>query len=127
VRASLWCTRCWCKGHEATACDESSVPMVEPPKYVEELIPSDVRERWGITLRTPYIPEVPLSMEAKEQMISDNNTILIRYREGKQDSRIREVMRSLKIPTVHKMDGNITKLRVWAISQGKKVRLEQER
>jgi hypothetical protein len=36
-------------------------------------------------------------------------------------------MRSLKIPTVHKMEGNIQKLRTWAVANGKKVRLIQEK
>jgi len=36
-------------------------------------------------------------------------------------------MRSLKIDTVHKMDGNLKKLREWAVQNGKKVRLVQEK
>jgi len=95
------------------------------------LIPADVRERWGIDTETPIIWNSPtyrpVSIEDAEREVAETNTIEVRYRDGKQDSRIREVMRHYKIPTVHKMDGNIQKLRAWAVSQGKKVRLVQEK
>jgi len=68
-----------------------------------------------------------LTLEDAEREIADLNTIEVRYREGKQDNKIREVMRALKIPTVHKMEGNIQKLRAHAVSLGKKVRLVQEK
>jgi hypothetical protein len=126
VRASLWCAQCWCYGHLPASCTKDA-PPVEPPLYTEDLISPDLRERWGIQTKTPYIPPRPLTLEDKERMIAETNTIEVRYRDGKQDSRIREVMRSLKIQTVHKMDGNIMKLRTWAVSNGKKVRLVQEK
>jgi hypothetical protein len=124
TRQSLWCSQCSCYGHLADTCDVAR--HVWRPATLEELIPADVRERWGIRTRTPIIYERTLSLEDAEREIAESNTLEIRYREGKQDNRIREVMRGLKIPTVHKMDGNILKLRTWAISQGKKVRLVQE-
>ena len=101
------------------------------PRYLEDLIPTDVRERWDIDTTTPIIWHAPtcrpLTIEDAEREIAETNTIEIKYREGKQDNRIREVMRHLKIPTVHKMEGNIQKLRGWAVTNGKKVRLVQEK
>jgi hypothetical protein len=97
------------------------------PTTLEELIPADVRARWAIDTTTPIVWHPNTTLEDAEREIADTNTIEVRYREGKQDNRIREVMRGLKIPTVHKMDGNITKLRTWAIAHGKKVRLIQEK
>lgn len=99
---------------------------MERPRTLEELIPADVRERWDIDTATPIVWLKP-SLADCEREIADTNTIEIRYREGKQDSRIREVMRGLKVPTVHKMEGNLQKLRAWAVQNGKKVRLIQER
>jgi hypothetical protein len=96
------------------------------PRTLEELIPEDVRERWDIDTTT-HIQWLRPSLEDKEREIAETNTIEVRYREGKQDNKIREIMRSLKIPTVHKMEGNIQKLRGWAVANGKKVRLVQER
>lgn len=100
---------------------------MDRPIHLEDLIPEDVRGRWGITTATPILWTQP-SLEDKEREIADSNTIEIRYREGKSpDAPIREVMRSMKIPTVHKMDGNLIKLRMWAVAHGKKVRLIQEK
>jgi hypothetical protein len=84
-----------------------------------------VRLRWGITTSTPIIWTKP-TLEIQEREVAETNTIEVRYREGRQDSKIREVMRSYKIPTVHKMEGNIQLLRNWAVANGKKVRLVQE-
>ena len=129
VRASLWCSQCACYGHTPSECDEAK--HVWRPRSLEELIPTDVRERWDIDTTTPIIWHAPtcrpLTIEDAEREIAETNTIEIRYREGKQDNRIREVMRHLKIPTVHKMEGNIQKLRGWAVTNGKKVRLVQEK
>lgn len=99
---------------------------VDRPATLEELIPADVRERWDIDTSTAIVWLKP-SLADCEREVAEINTIEVKYREGKQDSRIREVMRSLKIPTVHKMDGNLQKLRSWAVQHGKKVRIIQER
>jgi hypothetical protein len=124
VAASFWCSQCGCHGHLPSACDE--VTHVDRPRTLEELIPEDVRARWGITTSTPIIWTKP-TLAVQEREIAESNTIEVRYREGKQDSKIREIMRFYKIPTVHKMEGNIQKLREWAVANGKKVRLLQER
>jgi rRNA-processing protein FCF1 len=101
---------------------------VDRPAYLEELIPADVRERWGIETRTQmlYDSEEP-SLSDCEREIADINTIEIRYAAGSQDARIREKMRHLGIPTVHKMEGNLQRLQKWCVANGKKVRLVQER
>ena len=124
VRASFWCSQCGCYGHRPAECDE--VNHVTRPRNIEDLIPSDVRERWGIETATPIVWSWP-TLEDQEREIADINTIEVRYREGKMDAKIREVMRSLKVATVHKMDGNIEKLRTWAVRNGKKVRIVQEK
>ena len=125
VRASLWCSQCSCYGHEAPTCDVAT--HVRRPATLEELIPVDVRERWGLATETPIVWPGPQTLEDAEREIAEANTIEVRYREGKRDSRIREVMGGLKIKTVHKMDDNLQRLRSWAIASGKKVRLVLER
>jgi ribosomal protein L7/L12 len=96
------------------------------PRTLEELIPSDVRERWDIDTATQIV-WLKAGLGDAEREIAENNTIEVRYREGKMDSKIREIMKANRILTVHKMDGNIQKLRSWAVSQGKKIRLVQEK
>lgn len=124
VRASLWCSQCGCHGHRPAECEE--IVHVTRPRTLEELIPADLRERYEISTDTPIVWHWP-TLEQAEAEIADTNTIEVRYRDGKRDAKIREVMRHYKVPTVHKMDGNIQKLRSWAVSQGKKVRLIQEK
>ena len=96
------------------------------PRTLEDLIPTDVRERWDIDTETAIVWLIP-GLEDAEREIAENNTIEIRYREGRMDNKIREYMKSNRIVTVHKMDGNVQKLRTWAVSQGKKIRLVQEK
>jgi len=100
---------------------------VRRPATLEELIPADVRERWGLETETPIVWSKSATLEDAEREIAETNTIEVRYREGKRDSRIREVMNGLKIKTEKSMDGNIQKLRSCAIASGKKVRLVLER
>ena len=124
VRASFWCSQCGCYGHLPSTCDE--VVHVQRPRTLEELIPEDVRARWDIDTATPIVWVKP-SLEDAEREIADNNTIEIRYREGKMDNKIRETMRTYKLQTVHKMEGNLLKLRSWAVQNGMKLVLIQEK
>lgn len=124
VRASAWCSQCGCYGHRPADCEKQM--MWTRPRTLEELIPADVRERWDIDTTTNIV-WLPADLEDAEREIAENNTIEIRYREGRMDNKIREVMKANRIVTVHKMDGNLQKLRAWAVSQGKKIRLVQEK
>jgi hypothetical protein len=124
IRASVLCTQCGCYGHLPSDC--GTVTHVQRPRSLEELIPADVRERWNITTTTRIVWNRTVTDEQIEREIPDNYAVDIRYRSGKLDSAVRDVMRKLKISTVHKMDGNLQKLRLWAVENGKKVRLIQE-
>jgi len=129
VRASAWCSQCGCNGHRPSECTES-IPWTRPAT-LEELIPVDVRERWGLKTETKILWTEP-ELEDAEREIADINAIEIRYREdqGKSlrlDSRLREFMKLNKVHTTHKMDDNILTLRDWAVQQGKKIRFIQEK
>lgn len=128
VSASFWCSQCGCFGHTTSECDE--VTHVDRPESLEDIIRRLGGEeeliRWGITTTTPIQWTKP-TLADKEREIANINTIEIRYREGQRDKKIREVMRTNKIATVHKMDDNIQLLRKWAVEHGKKVCLIQEK
>jgi hypothetical protein len=99
------------------------------PHSLEELIPSDVRERWRIQTQTKIEWTLP-TLDDSEREIAEINTIEIRYQEdqgkvNRLDGRLREFMKLNKIHTTHKMEDNIKTLRSWAIQQGKKIRLVQ--
>ena len=125
VLASWFCDLCGNKGHLAKACDECN--HVEAPRFFEDLIDADLLERWGLTHSRTPLPPRDLTLAVAEREIARTNTIDVVYREGRQDNRIREVMRQYKIPTVHKMEKNLLLLRGWAVRHGKKVRLIQEK
>ena len=131
IRASFWCSQCSCSGHLASDCDVAK--HVWRPRTLEELISADKRARWNITTETAIIWPKTQTLDDAEREIAETNIIEIRYREGKEDNRVREMIRSLschccpKLLTVHKKDDNIHLLRSWAVKHGKKVRLVQEK
>ena len=115
VRGSFWCSQCSCFGHRPEECDEKA--CVRRPRCLEELIPEDLKARWGILSFTPIVFGRAETLEEKENEIAVSNSILI----PNKDAEIRQFMRNLKIPTVHKMSDNVRKLREWAVGQGKKI------
>jgi hypothetical protein len=131
VRAGAYCTHCSCMGHIATECDDGRL-MVDRPATLEELIPEELRERWGIDTRTEIAWPAKTALIDLETQIADLNTIEIRYlagagRESGLDARLRRFMKENRIVnasghTEHATKANMQKLREWAVAQGKKVR-----
>ena len=123
LRASLWCSQCGSYGHTSSEC--TTIKHAWRPRTLEELIPEDVRKRWGITTQTPILWNTP-SLEDKEREIGDVNTIEIRHTSRTRDAAIREYMRANKISTDKRLESNIQRLREWAVERGKKLVLIQE-
>lgn len=115
VRGSFWCSQCSCYGHRPEECDEKS--SVRRPRCLEELIPEDLKARWGIRSFTPIVFTRAETLEEKENEIAPTNSILVPHK----DAEIRQFMRSQKLQTVHKMSENVRILREWAVGQGKKI------
>lgn len=112
--------------------------MVDRPVTLEELIPEELRERWGIDTRTEiaWSSGAATPLIVKETEIANTNSIEIRYsvkggREMGLDAQLRKYMKANGIVnasghTEHATTANLQKLREWAVSQGKKVRLVVE-
>ena len=103
------------------------------PRTLEELIPADVRARWGIKTQTLILWPSPseMTLEDKEREIGEGSVIEIRYGGPlavKLDAALRVYMKAQrpKLETVHKMEGNLLKVRMAAVAQGKKIRLIKE-
>jgi hypothetical protein len=96
------------------------------PRTLEELIPNDIRERWDITTQTLIPWSVP-NLDDAEREISDVNALEIRFKVGKMDGKIREFMKTNRLVTAHKTQDNLIALRNWAVTQGKKIVLLQEK
>ena len=134
VAASLRCSGCSCYGHTTDSCDV--ITHVTRPTYLEELIPPDLVELYGINTLTPidYPSASEITLEDAEREIGEGCIIEIRHgslSDGsivKLDAALRTFMKAQrpKLETVHKMEGNLIKLRLWAVAQGKKIRLVQE-
>jgi hypothetical protein len=103
---------------------------LERPRTLEELIPVEVRKRWGITTSTPIALPGPPSLERLESEIPAFNTIAIRYyvkeSPGKMgiDKTIRKYMRGVRLPTKRTLNENRLKLREWAVRNGQKIVFE---
>ena len=131
VRASAWCSQCGCYGHRPSEC--SNKMMWTRPATLEELIPNDIRERWGIQTST-RIKWSPPTEEDAQREIANINTIEIRHQGKKnaalkqrtQDMAIRDYMHENKIATAARGEDNIRILMKWAIDKGKKVVIIKE-
>ena len=107
--------------------------MVERPATLEELIPVELRERWGIDSRTEIDwPEgKPTDIDLLEAEIAENNTIEIRYSaKGGWDTglnaQLKKFLEANRLTSIPSLDGKMLRIRQWAVSQGKKIRIVKE-
>ena len=105
---------------------------VTRPRTLEELIPADVRERWGIKTSTLIVYPTEMSLEDKEREIGDGCVIEIRYGGSlsvKLDAALQAFMKAQR-PKIEMaprdLAGKLLKVRLWAVAQGKKIRVIQE-
>lgn len=71
LASSMTCSRCFQRGHMTEQCSEG---MMEHPSCLEDLIPANLRNRWGIHTVTPLI--IPANHPA-EQKIAPINTVQV--------------------------------------------------
>lgn len=110
LRQSLTCRRCCKSGHSTGECTYDNTIH---PSCIEELIPNDIREYYGINSHTEYIPpEVPI-------LVHDVRWVEI----VNQDKWIRKFMKNQSIPTARKCEENIIKIMDWAAGCGLKIRI----
>ena len=110
IRANLVCRRCCGSGHSTSQCDYQ--PELHPT-CLEELIPADLRERYGITTHTEYIrPENPIEAHPIRciEIVND-------------DKWIRAFMRQHHLQTARKREENLTRIMEWSAGCGLNIRL----
>jgi hypothetical protein len=73
---SVLCRRCHHRGHFTSDCTEDW-PQWERPTSLEELIPSDVRKRYGIITHTPISFPVPRGAPGTDVELSAINEVVI--------------------------------------------------
>lgn len=113
LRASLVCRKCCCAGHSTAECDYNNVCN---PTCLEELIPHDVKERYGIISQTQFI-----NTDNQRSIHPIRNLDIIN-----QDKWIREFMKNQNLHTARKREDNIAKIIEWAAGCGLNVRFLNE-
>lgn len=95
------------------------------PRYLEDLISDEDKERWQITTRTPIL-HTPLNgknyRETALREIPKTDTLQV----INQDKKIRDFMRVNGVKTVHEQIENMRILTDWAIQQGKRIEFVKE-
>ena len=114
LRATLVCRRCCCSGHSTADCDYDNIIQ---PTCLEDLIPNDLKDRYGITTNTEYVNV----MEDKKKAHPIRSLDIIN-----QDKWIREFMKNQSIHTSRKREDNIAKILEWASKCGLNVRFLNE-
>ena len=114
LKSELRCRRCCGSGHSSSECTLNSMQMY--PNYVEELIPIDVREMYGIMTQTQYIKPAFTIDPHPVRCIDIVNS----------DKWIREFMKQQKLQTARKREDNLSKIFEWAHIGGLKIHLINE-
>jgi hypothetical protein len=90
--------------------------MAIHPEYIEELIPQDIKDIYGIISQTAYIkPKKVVSAHPVRQIDIVNS-----------DKWIREFMKHQKLQTARKREENLNKIFEWAHSAGLSINLINE-
>ena len=122
---SMICKRCMQRGHMTDACNEGQVSW-ERPTCLEELIPYDVRQRWGLHTMTPITFLLPRGAEGTESEIPTINTITI----PEEYSDLKEFIREHKIEvakvTKESKTECIKAIKAWAGRSGFRTIMEHE-
>lgn len=114
LKADLVCRRCCGSGHSSSECTMNSLNIY--PTYLEELIPHDVKEMYGIITQTSYVKPVKDIEPHPVRCIDIVNS----------DKWIREFMRQQHLATARKREDNLNKIFDWAHSSGLKIHLINE-
>lgn len=115
--ASFLCRRCHCRGHLTRNCTEMW-PQWERPTTYEELIPPDIKMRYGIRTHTLLTFEEKRGAPGTEQELHDSNEIVI----PEDYIQLNEfaIKNKIKVEKVTKpsLDKCIEAIKSWGISHG---------
>jgi len=116
----MLCKRCYQRGHSTDVCTEGASAW-ERPTCLEDLIPYDVRQRWGLHTTTPIA-----FYKRSESEIAEINTYVI----PEEYSDLKEFIRAHKIEVakVTKESKNecIKAIRTWATMRGYRCIMEHD-
>jgi hypothetical protein len=123
LAASMLCKRCLQRGHLTEACTEGRTEW-ERPSYIEELIPYDVRQRWGLTSMTPITFPLPRGAAGTEKEIASINTIVIPEEYTDLKEFIKEHKIKVEKVTKESKSDCIKAIKAWASTRGYRAIME---
>lgn len=112
LASSMTCHCCFQRGHMSAQCTDG---IIEHPACLEDCIPIDVRNRWGIHTVTPLVIQAGHDPEKK---IADINTIVIPDDYTDLKEFIREHKIRVEKVTKESAANCIKAIKAWAISRG---------
>ena len=122
---SVLCRRCHNRGHLSSMCTEKW-PQWERPTSLEELIPADIKLKYGITTNTPLSFTYPRGIEGSEVELSDVNEMVIpeNYNElkefiEKQKIKVEKVTKESKAQC-------LKAVKAWGVSHGYRIIIKDE-
>ncbi len=104
---TLFCRRCHTRGHATASCDEPWESW-ERPTCLEELIPWDVRESWGIDSVTTTEFAEPRGAAGTQR------ELVVEIEVPREDKPMRAFMDARKLDTTRKTEDNMQRIREWA-------------
>lgn len=122
---SMICKRCIQRGHITEACTEDHAQW-ERPTCLEELIPYDVRHRWGLHTITPITFPIPRGSVGTESEIPDINTITIPEEYSDMKELIKEHKIKVEKITKESKSDCIKAIKGWANARGYRCIMEHE-
>ncbi len=129
VLPSLYCRRCSAYGHLAADCCQ---PWgYERPTSLEELIPHDIRQRWGVQTSTPFMNPFTRDQVRDAELSGESIAWELRVLNvPRDDGEMRKFMADNSIRRTHanasqkgkiSQAENIARIREWAIERGFRV------
>ena len=109
VKESLQCRRCCGSGHSSGDCTMNSAVIY--PAYLEELIPQDVKDMYGITTQTEVAKPVH---EIEPHDVRSFDVI-------NNDKWLRAFLKQHNLHTGRKASDNLLAVENWAKAQGLKI------
>ena len=118
--SSVLCRRCHHRGHLASMCTEAW-PQWERPTTLEELIPADLKLRFGIGSSTPLVFNYQRGIEGSETELGDINEIVVP--EGYAELKEFIDKHNIKVEKVTKESraACMKAVRAWGVSRGYRI------
>jgi len=117
---SFLCRRCNTRGHMTRHCKESW-PQWERPTTLEELIPPDIRIRYGITTHTPIVYDTNRGDPGTERELERINEICIPSDYNELIKFTKKYNMNVETVTKPPKENLVAAIKTWGLSHGYRI------